>query len=151
MRVTLNHDTAMYKLLRYCGIRYSDILNLEQSDFNLNKKMIKVVSRKTNKTRYATIRPFDIDFFKLWFKTFKGKLFPFSLLQMRLHMKKFGGTHALRKELANELQNMNWDDNLIRIKLGLFIEDPDNEIDKTALFKKIQELESQSFGDVVRQ
>ena len=135
----------MYKLIRNSGIRYSDILNLEQSHFNLNQKRIKVISRKTNKTRYATIRPFDVSFFRLWFKTFKGKLFPFSLSTMHLHMKKFGVPFQLRKDLANELQNMNLDKNLIRIKLGLFIDDPDNQIDKTVLFKKLQEIESQSF------
>ena len=149
MNVTENHITALYKLLRHSGLRFRQAISLKQSDFDLNKKIIENSNMKFNKTYRFTIYPEDVSFFKIWFKTFKGELFPFTPITLILHMRKFGGSHALRKELADSYNKLGLEYDLLCLKLGLHIEDPDHELDMAKMFKQLQKWELQKFTEVM--
>jgi len=147
MRVTEDHLTALKKLCGNSGLRFRETLKLEKDDFNFKKKTILINSPLTKQTRYATILPSDIKWFKTWFKTFNGRLFPLTDLTLLRHLRINNIKPAqLRQDLARRMLLLNYDEYVIYMKLGRVISNP--RIDTKKVFKKLIKLESQPHENV---
>ena len=69
--------TALTKLVRHCGIRLLDAVNLEKESFDFTQKTILFKQRKQTRFRITTIRPDDVDWFKCCYLS--GARYPCSL------------------------------------------------------------------------
>jgi len=145
-KFTPHHLTAIIKLCGNSGVRLRDALALEKRNFKLNKKIIYLKSNKFKNYNWrATILPKDVLWFKEWFKTFSGKLFPFEEQTVLYHLREqegFYGTHDLRKQLVKKMMKKGATINMIHMKLGHLLDDKDHEIDENKLFKHLQAFEA---------
>lgn len=139
--------TALVKLVRNCGIRLKDAMDLQKESFDFTQKTILFRQRGnlSDKLRMTTIRPSDVEWFRVWLKDISERLFPFSSRSIYYQIKKITSSpHSIRKELWDEMQSLGAKDGIIAVKMGYFIDvDPDK---KTKLFLELQEWEEKHFG-----
>jgi len=148
--------TALRKLVRHCGIKLHDAITLQKENFDLDQKTILFKPRKQTGTRITTIRPNDVEWFRVWLQVplekpdprviILDRLFPFSIRTVYYHIHKITKSpYLLRKELWKEMRLLGAEDSMIAIKMGHFT-GIDAELDKNKLFTKLQEFEKEHFG-----
>ena len=137
--------TALEKLVRNCGIRLQDAMNLQKENFNLEQKTILFRQGKIDKLRITTIRPSDVEWFKEWLADNSDRLFPFSTRTVYYHLHKIiKHPHSIRKKLWDEMRLLGAKDGIIAVKMGHYVDVDADE--KTDLFLKLQEFEEEYFG-----
>ena len=138
--------TALVKIVGHCGIRLNDAIDLQKENFDLDQKTIlfKQRGKMSGKLRKTTIRPNDVEWFRVWLADLPQRLFPFSTRSVYYQIKKISDSpQAIRKALWDEMRSLGAKDGIIAVKMGYFI-DAD---EKSELFVKLQEWEEKHFGD----
>jgi len=139
--------TALVKIVSHCGIRLQDGMTLEKENFDLDQKTILFRQRgkMNNKLRKTTIRPDDVDWFRVWLQNLPSKLFPFSTRSVYYQIHKITeNPHSLRQKLSDEMRSLGAKDGIIAVKMGYYIDaEPD---EKTELFVNLQEWEEKHYG-----
>ena len=137
--------TALVKLVRNCGIHLNDAINLQKENFNLEQKTILFKPIRRTRIRMTTIRPNDVEWFRVWLADLSEKVFPFSIRSIYYQLHKITSSpYSIRKELWDEMRDLGAKDGIIAVKMGYFIDvDPDK---KTKLFLELQQWEEKHFG-----
>ena len=139
---------AIEKLILHCGLSFSQIMNLQKEDFDLERKTIHCSNQKTGGYRKATIRPDDLEWFKNWLKDHTGKLFTFSERTYRYSLNRYSisSPYSLRNKLKSQMQSLNAKASLVATKLGYFVLFTEEQ---STFFVMLQEFEQNLFGDNV--
>ena len=161
-----NQFVTAYSIDYECGLRISELLDLERRDFNLNLRLLTIRDAKTGENQKTTILPYRIDLLEQFFANYsKGeKLFSVSRMTMWRYAK-FAGllaglnifeiqkqktieglwTHAFRKACSKRMRDYDADRELRMLKLRHAFKDAHDAYDNYDLNALLQ-WEEKTFG-----